>query len=68
MITCLLCNEELDSRYLNSVMDKLSHYKDSPFYSLAEKCPSCQKELLFKKVVLSYYLMNGDKKILIGNA
>ena len=68
MITCPVCNEELNSEYLNYVMDKLSRYKDSIFQTEAEQCPKCQKEIVFKKLALSYYLINGDKEILIGAA
>ncbi|MDC4377121.1 hypothetical protein NQ658_09190 [Acinetobacter baumannii] len=49
-------------------MDELARYKDSPFYSKIEQCPHCQKDLLFKKVALSYYLISDNKEILIGGA
>ena len=68
MTVCLLCNDELDNEYLNSVMDELSWHKDSPFYSIIRQCPHCKYDLLFKKIVLSYYLVTNNKEILIGGA
>lgn len=68
MTACPLCNNQLDSEYLDSIMDELARYKDSPFYSKIEQCPHCQKDLLFKKVALSYYLVSDNKEILIGGA
>ncbi|MEQ1085936.1 hypothetical protein [Acinetobacter seifertii] len=68
MTACPSCNEELNNEYLDSVMDKLSYYKDSVLQTEAEQCPNCQKEIIFKKLALSYYLINGDKEILIGGA
>lgn len=47
-------------------MDKLSRYKNSVSQIETEECPNCQKELVFKKFAVSYYLINGDKEILIG--
>lgn len=32
-----LCNNQLDSEYLDSVMDELARYKDFPFYSKAKQ-------------------------------
>lgn len=31
-----LCNNQLNSEYLDSVMDELARYKDVPFYSKAK--------------------------------
>ena len=60
MTACPSCNEELNNEYLD--------YKDSVLQTEAEQCPNCQKEIIFKKLALSYYLINGDKEILIGGA
>jgi hypothetical protein len=49
-------------------MDELSWHKDSPFYSIIKQCPHCKNDLLFKKIVLSYYLVTNNKEILIGGA
>ncbi|EXG32041.1 hypothetical protein J733_1707 [Acinetobacter sp. 263903-2] len=49
-------------------MDELYRHKDSPFYSIIRQCPHCKYDLLFKKIVLSYYLVTNNKEILIGGA
>lgn len=67
MTACPLCNKELGSEYLDSIMDELAHNKDT-FYSKDDKCPHCQQKLLFEKNALSYYLINDDKEILICGA
>ena len=68
MTVCPSCNDELDNEYLNSVMDELYRHKDSPFFFLFRQCPHCKYDLLFKKIVLSYYLVTNNKEILIGGA
>ncbi len=68
MTACPLCNNVLDSEYLDSVMDELSRHKASPFYSVVKQCPRCKHDLLFKKIALSYYLVVNNKETLIGGA
>lgn len=60
-----LCNNQLDSEYLDSVMDELARYKDFPFYSKAKQWSHFQQDLLLKKLALSYYLIVETKTFLL---